>query len=108
MCSKFFYSSPASLLLVSLSRQFLDEYYGSNGMWFNQGYDISVRMEADIDIDIEKFNTECDRILGSKSNVQNYRKSMINTMEVFLNEIIKFQKHNVEAMKTKKRKNGNF
>ena len=36
-----------------------------------------------------------------KSNVQNYRKSMINTMEVFLNEIIKFQKHNVEAMKTK-------
>ena len=57
---------------------------------------------------LKKFNTECDRILGSKSNVQNYRKSMISTMEVFLNEIIKFQKHNVEAMKTKRRNNGNF
>ena len=48
---------------------------------------------------VKKFNTECDKIIGSKINVQNYRKRMINTMEVFMNEIIKFQKENVETMK---------
>ena len=56
---------------------------------------------------LKKFNAECDKIVGSKRNVQNYRKSMINTMEVFLNEIINFQKHN-NTIKTKKRKNGNL
>ena len=53
---------------------------------------------------VKKFNTEWDRIIGSKSNVQNYRKSMINTMESFLNEIMKFQKENIETQKRKKRK----
>ena len=57
---------------------------------------------------VKKFNTEWDRIIGSKSNVQNYRKSMINTMESFLNEIMKFQKENIETQKRKKRKNRNF
>ena len=57
---------------------------------------------------VKKFNTEWDRIIGSKSNVQNYRKSMINTMESFLNEIMKFQKENIETQKRKQRKSRNF
>ena len=57
---------------------------------------------------VKKFNTECDKIKGSKSNDQINRKSMISNMELFLNEIIKFQKDNVETMKRQKRKNRNF
>jgi len=57
---------------------------------------------------VKRFNTECDKIKGSKSNDQNNRKSMISNMELFLNEIIKFQKDNVETMKRRKIKNRNF
>ena len=60
---------------------------------------------------VKNFNIECEKIKHSTNNVQNYRKSMINNMEIFVNEIIKFQNHendNAKKMKTNKRKNRNF
>ena len=47
---------------------------------------------------VKKFNTEWDRIIGSKSNVQNYRKSMIK----WNYEIPKRKYWNTEKKKEKK------
>ena len=57
---------------------------------------------------IKEFNAVCDKIRDSRNIGNNYRKCILDNMEIFVNHIIKIQKKELKKIKTNKRTNRNF